>query len=115
MPEYLKDISVVNHNQEALELEIRSDKSAWHIYFNVLEDMSDFLSRLQLECTRAIGDVQSRATELRNEAEGAGDESSNMELCGNCGVPRFIHDGTLEKCPNCGDDEWDLALRSEYP
>ena len=38
-----------------------------------------------------------------------------MYECGNCGVPRFVHDGILEKCPNCGDDETDLSLIDNVP
>ena len=31
------------------------------------------------------------------------------EQCGNCGVYREIKDGIVEKCPNCGDDEWEFV------
>ena len=57
-----------------------------------------------------------RAVEQRDEAIGelAG-ESNNMELCGNCGTPRFIHGAILEGCQKCGDDETDLAMREELP
>lgn len=55
-----------------------------------------------------------RAAEQRDEAEQAGaqEETDTMHLCGNCGVPRFIHHGIVETCPNCGDDEYD-AVRTE--
>jgi predicted nucleic acid-binding Zn-ribbon protein len=29
-------------------------------------------------------------------------------VCGNCGVFREIKDGMVEKCPNCGDDEFEM-------
>lgn len=29
--------------------------------------------------------------------------------CPNCGTPRHIdEEGYVEKCPNCGDDEWNI-------
>ena len=57
-----------------------------------------------------------RDAQQRNEAERAGaDKTNNMELCGNCGTPRFIHGAVVEACPKCGDDETDLAMRGELP
>ena len=38
-----------------------------------------------------------------------------VTLCGNCGVPRFVHSGIIEKCPLCGDDEIDLSLIDTSP
>lgn len=40
------------------------------------------------------------------------DPAPRSEKCGNCGIWRVVHDGVVEKCPNCGDDEYnrDYAL-----
>lgn len=59
-----------------------------------------------------------RAAQLMREPERpfAGASISGIyHECGNCGVPRFEHDGILEKCPNCGDDEIDLSQETNVP
>ncbi len=56
-----------------------------------------------------------RATELRNEAEAGGAHKAIYHECGNCGVPRFEHDGIIEKCLNCGDEEIDLSQAEQVP
>lgn len=33
--------------------------------------------------------------------------------CPNCGEVRFVHDGIVEKCLVCGDDEIDVAAAEE--
>jgi uncharacterized Zn finger protein (UPF0148 family) len=48
------------------------------------------------------------------QADGAKRPAEMIE-CGNCGVPRFVHGGVLEACPNCGDDETDLAIWDDVP
>lgn len=48
------------------------------------------------------------------QADGA-KAPAEMHLCGNCGVPRFVHGVVLEACPNCGDDETDLSLIDDVP
>lgn len=97
MPEYLKDISIVNHDNKALELEIRSDKGAWHIYFDVLANMSDFLRQLQLNVNQAIVDVQLRDAQLRIGADDAG------QPCPSCGGKgeRYITRYYPEECDVC--------------
>ena len=62
--------------------------------------------------------LNARQPEQRNDADSsipAATNNSTMMECGNCGVPRFVHDGALEKCPNCGDDEFDLSLMGDAP
>ena len=38
------------------------------------------------------------------------DMSEKVYSCGNCGVPRYVESGILERCPNFHDDEIDLSL-----
>ncbi len=33
--------------------------------------------------------------------------------CGNCGVFRTVKEWIVEKCPNCGDDEYDSTEKPE--
>lgn len=56
-----------------------------------------------------------RDAELRNEADADGGRKAIYHECGNCGVARFEHDGIIEKCLNCGDDEIDMAQIGEVP
>ncbi len=56
-----------------------------------------------------------RAAQQRNEAEASGGSKAIYHECGNCGVARFEHDGIIEKCLNCGDDEIDVAQIGEVP
>jgi len=66
--------------------------------------------------TKEVEDLPARVAEHRNEAEKGGAEvKAKMMNCGNCGVPRFVHGGILEACPNCGDDETELLLIDEFP
>jgi NADH pyrophosphatase NudC (nudix superfamily) len=64
-----------------------------------------------------LNSALARDAEQRNEADkgrAAGDFES-PQFCGNCGVPRFVHDGILEKCPKCGDDEIDMSMQGDIP
>lgn len=39
----------------------------------------------------------------------------DSEKCGNCGTYRMCHDGIIEKCPNCGDDEYEKGVTPDVP
>ena len=39
-------------------------------------------------------------------------EFSSRE-CGNCRVWRQVKDGIVEKCPNCGDEEYEIVELDE--
>jgi Zn finger protein HypA/HybF involved in hydrogenase expression len=37
------------------------------------------------------------------------------QKCGNCGTWRQVSDYVVEKCPLCGDDEYNLADKDDLP
>lgn len=94
------------------------------IYCQGTEHMRDMVAhvnseQLQKIMTVIMDEELDRATELRNEAQAPKhsglDREQSMYECGNCGVPRFVHNGILEACPNCGDDETELSLYDDVP
>ena len=87
----------------------------WRLRKNWQQAIADKRVELQAKHDRLVAWFKGESASNKGlQADGAVRPAEVIE-CGNCGVPRFVHGGILEACPNCGDDETDLAIWDDVP